>query len=143
MPSSRFSASRLPRTASPSRFTFRETFCDFTRSNDFANLLSLASIIRWLTILRRTLRAIGTTIAGNTGANEAPIANAARMGSARKLGTRLRRLRRFFAATFKLSGRTTPSTKPTVNERPLLSRKTDASCAAENDGLMCAASLSH
>ena len=95
------------------------------------SLASVASMIRWPTISRKTLREIGTTMPGMIGAMKPPSATADFMYQGRKEGTFGARALRLRAATFRSSGRMTPSTKPTVKSRPLGSFSTPASCAAE------------
>ena len=103
---------------------------------------SVASTIKWPTISRSTRRAIGTTICGATGAMMPPRRTAPRMYQGRKAGTFGARAARLRPATARSSGRTTPSTKPTVNSRPCGSFKTPARRSAETSAGNFAASLS-
>lgn len=98
-------------------------------------------MMRWLTIRRSTRRAIETTMPGKGVAIAAPTAMAPRMGAGRKAGVSGTSSFSFFAATARSSGRTTPSTNPTVKSRPFGSLSTPANRAADAFTGYAAASL--
>ena len=93
-----------------------------------------ASITRWRTMFRRTVRAIGTTIPGNHREKTPPRWMSPRRGAGRNDGVKRVMDRRFRAATRNDSGRTTPSTKPTANASPFGSRSKPASLSEATEG---------
>ena len=143
MPASRRSASAAPSTASPSRLMLRLTSCFLMALRVRPSRAGVASIIRWLTMPRSTLRAIGTTKPGISGANVPPSAIKPRSGAGRNFGIFVFRALRLRAATLRSSGRTTPSTKPTAKSRPFGSRNRPASLRAAAELLVWSAVLSH
>ncbi|CAB4877174.1 unannotated protein [freshwater metagenome] len=130
MPAKRFAASRSPSTASPKRLMLSRTPGFFSFEITEPSFEGVASTMRWPTIFRNTIRAIGMTTLGRIGARTPPSRTATRMNQGKKAGTLGAILRNVRAATRTSSGRTTPSTNPTVNARPSGSLSTPASLVA-------------
>ncbi len=99
-------------------------------------------MMRWLTISRSTRRAVGTTTPGSDCAITPPSETAPRIGAGRNFGVSGARFFSFFAAARRSSGRTTPSTNPTVKSRPFGSLRTPVSRFAEASTGYCSASVS-